>query len=172
MIIDIDKIPKQGLRISRDFEFLNADLVEEQTVFLAPTHAEVFVQRIGEEILIKGRLTARLSFICSRCLSPFEFPVDAAFDLVYLPEELDILRDELDEDDIGRMFYQNHQIDLREVILEQLNLTFPLKPLCSESCEGICAVCGQVRRQGNCSCLVKEDDARLRKLKNFLREKE
>jgi uncharacterized protein len=171
MIIDIDKIPKEGLNVSRDFEFLNIDLVEENTVFLAPTHAEVVVRRIGEEIWIKGKLTARLSFVCSRCLSPFEYPVDAAFDLVYLPEELDMMKDELDEEDLGRGFYQDNQIDLHEVILEQLNLTFPLKPLCSKDCEGICAVCGQIRRGGNCACLVKEAEPRLRKLKIFVRDK-
>lgn len=172
MIIDVEKIPKEGLNVSRDFEFLNIDLVEEETVFLAPTHAEAAVRRVGEEIWIKGRLTTRLSFICSRCLNPFEFPIDASFDLVYYPEELDALREELDEEDLGRICYRDNQIDLREVVLEQLNLTFPLKPLCSEDCEGICAVCGQVRRDGNCACQVKEEDPRLRKLKTFVRDKE
>ena len=32
--------------------------------------------------------------------------------------------------------------DLKDVVLEQLNLTFPAKPLCVPDCEGICAVCG------------------------------
>lgn len=172
MIIDVDKIPKEGLSVSRNFEFLNVDLVDENAAFLGPTHVEAVVRRIGEEVWIKGKLTARVSFIYSRCLTPYEFPVDASFDLVYLPEELDILKDELEEDDLGRVSYHNNQIDLGEVILEQLNLTFPLKPLCSEKCEGICAVCGQIRREGNCACLVKEEDPRLRKLKNFIREKE
>jgi uncharacterized protein len=171
MIIDIDKIPKEGLNVSRDFEFLNIDLVEEDTVFLSPTHAEVVVRRIGEEIWIKGKLAARLSLICSRCLNPFEYPVDASFDLVYLPEELEMMNDELAEDDLGRGFYQDNQINLHEVILEQLNLTFPLKPLCSEDCEGICPVCGQIRRRGNCACQEKKEDPRLRKLKNLVKDK-
>ncbi len=172
MIIDIDKIPKEGLSVCRDFDFLNIDLVEEDAVFLAPTHAEAVVRRVGEEIWVKGRLTARLSFICSRCLTPFEFPVDVTFDLVYLPEELDLMKEELEDEDMGRLFYHNNQIDLREVMLEQLNLSFPLKPLCSENCEGICPVCGQVRRDGNCACQVKEKDSRWKKLKIFLKEKE
>jgi len=171
MIIDIDKIPKEGLNVSRDFEFLSIDLVEEDTVFLSPTHAEVVVRRIGEEVWIKGKLAARLSLICSRCLNPFEYPVDASFDLVYLPEELEMMNDELAEDDLGRGFYQDNQVNLHEVILEQLNLTFPLKPLCSEDCEGICPVCGQIRRGGNCACQEKKEDPRLRKLKNLMRDK-
>lgn len=171
MIIDIDKIPKDGLSVSRNFDFLNVDLVEENAAFLAPTHAEAIVRRVGQEIWIKGRLTARLSFLCSRCLAPFEFPVDLSFDLVYLPMELDLMKEELEDEDMGRGFYHNNQIDLGEVILEQLNLAIPLKPLCSEDCEGICPVCGELRHGGDCACLVKEKDPRLKKLKNFLREK-
>ena len=104
MIIDVDKIPKEGLSVSRDFYFLNVDLVEESAEFLGPTHVEAVVRRIGEEAWIKGKLTARVSFVCGRCLTPYEFPVDASFDLVYLPEELDIMKEELDEDDMGRVF--------------------------------------------------------------------
>jgi uncharacterized protein len=172
MIIYIDKLPKEGLIVSRDFEYLNVDLVEENAAFLGPTHVEAVVRRMGEEVWIKGKLTARVSFICSRCLTPYEFLVDSSFDLVYYPGELDILKEELEEDDMSRVFYHDNQINLGEVILEQLNLTFPIKPLCSENCEGICAVCGQIRRGGKCACLVKEEDPRLRKLKNLLREKE
>ena len=171
MIIDIDKIPQNGLSVTRDFEFLNIDLVEENAVFLAPAHADVLVRRVGDEVWIKGQLTARLSFICSRCLNPFEFPVDSKFDLVYLPEELDMMKDELEEEDLDRASFRDSQLDLREVILEQLNLTFPLKPLCSADCEGICAVCGQVRRDDSCACQVKEEDPRLSKLKNLVRDK-
>jgi uncharacterized protein len=171
MVIDVDRIPRDGLAVSRDFEFLSGDLVEENTVFLSPAHADLTVRKVGDEVWIKGRLTARLSFACSRCLSLYEFPVDSSFDLVYLPEELDLMKEELEEDDLGQLFYHDNQIDLREIVLEQLNLTFPLKPLCSESCEGICAVCGKVRRNGDCSCQVKEEDPRLLKLKNFMRDK-
>jgi DUF177 domain-containing protein len=171
MVIDVDRIPKEGLAVSRDFEFLTVDLVEENTVFLSPAHADLSVRKVDGQVWIKGRLTARLRFVCSRCLSPYEFPVDSNFDLVYLPEELELMKQELEEDDLGQVFYHDNQIDLREIVLEQLNLTFPLKPLCSESCEGICAVCGKVRRNGDCSCQVKEEDPRLLKLKNFVRDK-
>lgn len=171
MIIEVDKIPQEGLSVSRDFEFPCVDLIEENTIFLSPAHAEVVIRRIGDEVMIKGRLTARLNFCCSRCLSPYEYPVSASFDLVYLPEDLDIMREELDEDDIDTVFYRDRRLDLREIVLEQLNLTIPLKPLCSESCEGICAVCGQLRRDGQCACHVQEHEPRLEKLKNFVRDK-
>ena len=105
MLIDIDRVPKEGLCLSRDFEFLNLDLVEENAVFLEPAHAEVAVRLIGEEILVRGEITARLSFVCSRCLTPFEFPVASKFDLVYLPEELDALSEELSDEKLDQRYY-------------------------------------------------------------------
>jgi uncharacterized protein len=171
MIIDIEKLPKEGLRVSRDFEFLSLDLVEENAVFLQPTHADLTVKKTGEEIGIKGRLTARLSFICSRCLAPFEYPIDSHFELFLLPDELDGVEEELKDEDVDKRFYYGQHIDLNEIVLEQLNLTFPTKPLCSENCQGICAVCGHLVREGKCVCAVQDSDPRLDRLKNFMKDK-
>jgi len=171
MLIDIDRLPKEGLRLSRDFEFPSLDLVEENAVFLEPAHAEVSVRLVGNEILVQGEVTARLSFICSRCLTPFEFPVASRFDLVYLPEELDALSEELTDEKIDQMYYSGRQLDINAVVLEQLNLTFPAKPLCAPGCEGLCAVCGEIVRDGKCSCLVKGAGPRWDRLKFNVKDK-
>jgi uncharacterized protein len=147
MIIDVEKLPKEGRKISKDFEFLSAALVEESAVFLKPVHAELTVKKMGEEILIKGKIVTSLSLICS-----FETLVDSRFDLVYLPEELDLMQDQLEIDDLNKLFYYDGKIDIEEVILEQLNLVFPAKPLCSDDCQGICPVCGKVIRDSECLC--------------------
>jgi uncharacterized protein len=171
MLIDIDRLPREGLRLSKDFDFPGPDLVEENAVFLEPARADIFVQKVGEEVLVQGEIRAKLSFVCSRCLTPFEFPVASRFDLVYLPEELEIMSEELTEDEIDRMYYRDRSLDLRAVVLEQLNLTFPAKPLCSPHCEGICAVCGEIVRDGGCSCLVKESNLRWNRLKFSVKDK-
>ncbi len=171
MIIDIDRLPKKGLKVRKDFEFLSGDLIEESAVFLEPVRAELTLKKMGEEISVKGRIKTRLSFICSRCLVPFEFPIDSRFDLVYLPEELDVVKDELDSEDMNKFFYYSRKINLKEVVLEQLNLTFPVKPLCSEDCQGICPVCGKIIKDGQCSCVRSDSDPRLEKLKIFIRDK-
>ena len=171
MIIDVDRLPKEGLKVSRDFELFSAVLVEENAVSLQPVHAELTVKRAGEEILIKGRITTCLSFVCSRCLVPFEFPIDSKFDLVYLSDELDVMKDQLGSDEINKLFYYSRKIDIKEVVLEQLNLSFPAKPLCSEDCQGICPVCGKVIQSSECACVRKSSDPRLDKLKIFIKDK-
>jgi uncharacterized protein len=171
MIVDVDRLPREGLKISQSFELFHDEIIEEDVVFLLPLHAEITVKKIGEEVYVKGKIKTLLSFICSRCLVPFEFPVDSLFDLVYLPEELEAAREELSGDDLETSYYYSRKIDLKEVVLEQLNLTFPIKPLCSEACRGICPVCGKNINNGDCSCVTKDSDSRLEKLKIFLKDK-
>jgi len=171
MIIDIDRLPREGLKISKNFEFLHDDIVEEDAVLLHPLHADLSVRKMGEAVYVKGKIKTLLSFVCSRCLIPFEFPVDSPFDLIYLPEEFAVAKEGLDGDDLNISFYFSRKIDLREVVLEQLNLTFPVKPLCSEECQGICPVCGKNINSGDCSCVSRDSDSRLEKLKIFLKDK-
>ena len=171
MIIEIERIPEEGLKVSRDFEFTCDELVEENAVFLEPVHVDGTIRRVGEEVLIKGQINARLNLICCRCLAPFEFPVDSVFDLIFLPEELEDPKEQLENEDMNRLFYQNPSIDLEDIILEQLNLTFPLRPLCSDKCQGLCPVCGKLVDKGTCSCTKNESDHRLVNLKTFLRDK-
>ena len=171
MIIEIDRLTEKELKVSKDFEFLSTDLVDENVVFREPVHADISIKRIGEEILVKGRITTQLSFVCSRCLSPYEVPVNSPFDLVYLPEELDELGEQLEEDDMNRIYYMSPVINLLDVVLEQVNLTFPIKPLCAKDCQGLCPVCGKVEKDGGCNCVTQDSDPRLDKLKIFLRDK-
>jgi len=171
MNIDIDRLPAEGLNISRDFELFSGDLVEDNAVSLKPLHADVFIHRVGEEVYVKGHISTSVNFICSRCLSPFEFAVDSHFDLVFLPEELDVMKDQLERDDVNKLFYYSRSLNLEEVVLEQLNLTFPLRPLCSEDCQGICPVCGSLINNGDCFCAQKGTDSRFGKLKILLRDK-
>ncbi len=43
-------------------------------------------------------------------------------------------------------------IDLRILLIEQLQLQIPLQPLCKETCRGICFQCGVDFNQGDCTC--------------------
>jgi len=171
MIIEIDRLSEKELKISKNFEFLSTDLVDENVVFRKPVHADISIKRIQDEIFIKGRITTQLSFVCSRCLSPYEMPVDSTFDLVYLPEEFEELGDQLDKEDMSRFFYMSPGIDLLDVVLEQINLTFPIKPLCAKDCKGLCPVCGKLEKDGDCHCVTHDSDFRLNKLKTLLRDK-
>jgi len=172
MIIDVENLPEGGLEVCREFDFFSNELVDENTVFLDPVIVDVVVKGSGETVFIKGELKTSLSFVCSRCLSSYRFPVDICFDLVYLPMEYSDVKEQLENEDLQRFYYQERKLDLKEIMLEQLNLTFPIKPLCSDTCQGICPVCGKVIKKDKCSCAAKESDPRLEKLKDLIRDKQ
>jgi len=170
MIIDIDRLSLKGLEVNRDFEFFNSELLEEEAVFLEPVHTEIVIKRAGEEVFITGRIRTTLSLLCSRCLSPFDFHIDSDFDLAYFPEEMEEEKEQLGAEDLLQNFYYDKRIDLRKIILEQLNLTLPARPLCSEDCPGICPVCGRNIRVEGCICDSGSYDPRLGKLKTLLKD--
>ncbi len=43
-------------------------------------------------------------------------------------------------------------IDLKPNIREEIILDYPIKPLCSLSCKGLCLKCGKNKNEGGCNC--------------------
>ena len=81
---------------------------------------------------VAGHLTGEFELTCSRCLEPFTLPVATDFDLRYVPriENVGEGEKEVEEDDLATAFYSDDQIDLGHLIVEQLQLALPMKPLC------------------------------------------
>lgn len=70
---------------------------------------------------------------------------------------------ELVEEDLGVVTLSEPLLDTRPIVIEQLHLGIPMKPLCREDCKGLCSRCGADLNEGPCSC-APLGDARLAKL--------
>lgn len=125
-------------------------------------------QEIGRYRLA-GRVDGTLGLTCSRCLEPFTLPVDTSFDLRYVPrtENTGEGEREIEEDDLTTAFYTNAHIDLGQLMAEQFQLALPMKPLCAESCLGLCPHCGTNLNTGTCNCRQTWEDPRLAALKGL-----
>ncbi|MGD8317242.1 MAG: DUF177 domain-containing protein [Myxococcales bacterium] len=101
----------------------------------------VHAQRNGPDVLIQGRIEARLLATCARCLGDAPLNVDLALAALFSPEHTrphdgeDPVDVRLDE--VNRDYYGGREIVLDPMIREYLLLEAPMKPLCSETCEGI-----------------------------------
>jgi uncharacterized protein len=120
---------------------------------------------------LAGHVVGTLEMACSRCLEPLSLPVDAAFDLQYVPRTENVGEDEreIEEDDLATAFYADETIDLGELTSEQLHLALPMKPLCSEGCRGLCPLCGTNLNVASCACQQAWEDSRLAGLKSLLK---
>lgn len=139
---------------------------------VAPVTLTFEVHKDKDRFRLVGKAVTELELACSRCLEPFRLPIDAQFDLRYHPasEMTEDEEREVEEDDLDTSFYQDDQIDLNELLREQFYLALPMKPLCQESCKGLCPQCGTNRNTGTCECGEGWEDPRLSPLKQLKRE--
>jgi uncharacterized metal-binding protein YceD (DUF177 family) len=101
---------------------------------------DVHAQRNGADVLVQGHIHAELAATCARCLNDVVLPVELTMASLYSPEqtrprgaeEIDVRLDEMNRD-----YYSGAEIELDSMVREHLLLEAPMKPLCSEGCEGI-----------------------------------
>jgi len=133
----------------------------------APVALAFDIYKDNDRFRLVGRVRTTLELPCSRCVEPFKSPVDAIFDLRYLPRSHNVGEGEreVEEDDLSTSFYEDEKIDLGQLMHEQFYLSLPMKPLCREACRGLCPHCGTNLNRGTCDCRRDWEDPRLTALK-------
>jgi uncharacterized protein len=91
---------------------------------------------------------------CSRCLADFDETLDLEFQVfcakVQNPNV--VSSKAVEEEDGGVHFHDGRILSIDQEIREAVILGLPMKPLCRESCAGLCARCGEDKNQGPCRC--------------------
>ena len=140
----------------------------EDVVSVEPVRLAGRVERAGRGYLLEGEVAGAAKLRCVRCLTEFGFSFADRLDLHLVPLEAAPQEDEtrLGRGDLEVRFYAEPHVDLAELAAEQFALAVPMKPLCAETCRGICPRCGANLNQGACACPPETDD-RLAVLKDF-----
>lgn len=124
----------------------------------------------GQEVQLRGRITAQAEVDCDRCLKPVAVPIDTKFDVTYIPAAdyaAGAAAAELQEADLNVSVYEDETIDVDELVREQVLLALPRRALCREDCQGLCPACGADKNTDACSCETKEMDPRWAALKDL-----
>lgn len=93
------------------------------------------VERLGQELLVRGRVAQSLACLCSRCGEAFEFEAREGDYAAIYPIETG-----------------NEFVDLTPEIREAIILALPGYPVCRPTCRGLCPVCGRNLNRGRCTC--------------------
>ncbi len=146
--------------------------VEDVFRIAAPVALAFDIHKDKGQFRLTGSVQAALELTCSRCLEPFTLSIDSAFDLRYQPHAQNTGEGEreIEEDDLTTAFYENETIDLGQLMREQFYLALPMKPLCAETCPGLCPSCGTNLNRETCTCKREWEDPRLAVLKTLKRE--
>jgi DUF177 domain-containing protein len=171
MLLDLNKLHGSREHVERTLPPSAFDPQDPEYRVAAPVQLAMDVEKAGDAAFaIKGKVETRLELACSRCLDSFEVPVDAAFELRYLPETANRGEGEheIADDDLATAFYRDGLLDVTELLREQFQLALPMKPLCSDACRGMCPQCGTNLNRTECACRPQWDDPRLAPLKSLL----
>jgi uncharacterized protein len=128
------------------------------------------VEKAGRGFLLDGEVSIEARLVCSRCMKEFAFSVAEPVSMHLLPASLAPQEEEtqLGRDDLDVHFYEEPVVNLVELAAEQVLLAVPLKPLCRETCQGLCPNCGADLNQGPCAC-PRTIDPRLAPLREWRR---
>ena len=149
---------------SRTFTFdavpESLDMGEDAPYFCGSIHAAGTVMNTGRTFRVTGRVTARRTFVCDRCLA--EGVRDVAHDF-----SEDYAKTPGETDEINA--FDGDEIVIDALVRDTLLVAEPLRELCKSDCKGLCPVCGQNLNEGACGCDTFVPDPRLAALKSLLR---
>jgi uncharacterized metal-binding protein YceD (DUF177 family) len=110
--------------------------------------------RFGEHVEVQGRIQAVVNMACDRCLAPVAAPIHPPFRLFCEKKEVRDRRSgsESQDEDVGLLYHDGRNLDLREEIRNVILLEVPWHPLCRSDCRGLCPRCGRNLNEGECAC--------------------
>jgi uncharacterized protein len=170
MLLDIYSLGPEGLSFEEDVQLRVVDDGARQAVTIAFAQMRATARPTSRGARLSGRLQGTVQLGCSRCLEPFEWPLEVEFGLLLVPDAVEFgARTEqvIDEDDATLYYTTQGKVDTREIATEQVYLNLPLKPVCGQHCRGLCLRCGANRNLTPCDCGAESPDQRLAALLKF-----
>ena len=155
MRILVEDLPEDEIHRSGNVELDLADYDEDAELSLeGPVAYDLRISRLGSTVTIVGRVEAALRAPCSRCATAVSIPVDRSFEAVFVTADTGEADGgvELDAKDLDLDYYQGGAIDGLRLLAEQIFLELPMKLLCKEDCNGLCAQCGANLNHTDCEC--------------------
>jgi len=154
----VKDVPPEGTRVAcvvgkEDLQLDESDPGIQDVLALTAT------SQAGEtDFLVEGELNGLLLHECVRCLETFASPSDLSFRAVYQDsgrrrsKEVEAAPGDSRAEETDSHLVVEQRIELQEMLREQLILSIPMQPLCSEGCQGLCQVCGQNLNVQWCGC--------------------
>ncbi len=145
-----------------DEQHIEADLTFKKTEIIPVSAftADATLFKMKNEIsVVLQNAEITCQFNCNRCLKKTEISVkftdeSRSFLGPRPPRKKAHTTPEFDENENFSIDIKNLTIDLYDMIRQEIILHFPLIPLCSLSCKGLCPTCGKNKNEQKCHCKV------------------
>lgn len=162
MIVLLDQVRLEPVRWQETCHLAAEILDRPELVALSPIAWRGSLTFNDPGFLLQGDLAYQQTLTCTRCLKEFEEPANSELRLLVevggvagAPGER-----ELGEDELEVVTVAGDELDTDPLVLEQVLLNLPMKPLCRPDCKGLCPRCGVDRNVEACGCEVASTDPR------------
>ncbi len=152
MIYNVAQLLKSPVGTTMDVDLDNddtLDLHDEEAQLAGPITGHVRLHYTNQGIYAEGTAYVPVRLECARCLKDFTTTLALPLREEYYPT-IDIetglptrIPERTPERETAFPIDSHHQVDLREAIRQNLVVNLPTQALCSEGCQGLCAVCGR-----------------------------
>ena len=128
LLFNIRHVEEKEVRLEGELPVVELDLPGDDPLVRArqPLRYDLTVQKLGDAVLVQGRLELSLDCECARCLKPFEHRLaleNWAAHVALTGEEKAVVKDDL--------------ADLTPYVREDILLEMPQHPLCQAECAGL-----------------------------------
>lgn len=154
MQIDLRTLEQGQTRLEMEVTGASVGAMPEDVALEGPLRVTLDVDRRGDEIWIRGRVHTIALQQCSRCLVDFSQILELDFEVFCAKVQNPHIEGHpaLNEEDGGVHHHDGRTLSLDGEIREAVILGLPMRPLCKESCAGLCPRCGEDRNLGPCRC--------------------
>jgi DUF177 domain-containing protein len=154
LTVELSIIPQEGLSQRFTSTAVALGIIDSELAVVQPIEIDCQLDRVNDEVVVRGRLQSAVRLACSRCAEEFTQSLDVALDAVYLPTEVlsSGQAKAFEEDETELYGYIEQLIDLTEMVRDKVFLSIPLQPHCRVECKGLCPSCGVNRNTLSCQC--------------------
>lgn len=133
MRITVSRVPEEGTTMEATYDPAALDMERDDTHLASPIHVNSFVWKQQDELFVRAVIDCELKMLCARCLMEFTTNVNKEALLTYHVAKL-------------------NWVDITDNVRQEVMLDYPMIPVCSAACKGLCPQCGQDLNQGACNC--------------------
>ncbi|MCH9031673.1 MAG: DUF177 domain-containing protein [candidate division Zixibacteria bacterium] len=131
----------------------------EGVTFTDGISADLNMSRADEMYIISGSCGVNAKMDCVRCLEPAKVTLSGNISVLAGQRGAGGMSQLEGEEDLI-IIGDNEVLEMDDPIRQALISSIPMKPLCDESCLGLCQHCGVNRNQFHCDCESRRDDPR------------
>ena len=161
MILDLKQHDEFPIKVDLVADSDKPELERDDIIRTEQIRASLSIQHSGEEYFCQGTIEGDIVMECARCLGEFVGTYSGKTDFIvrcYQPVKAD--EKDVPDDEEYVDLLDDSTADISYIVNQTLMLALPMKPICQESCKGLCSNCGVNKNEKECDCKTQAYDER------------